>query len=185
MKLINGALLAGGAVAVATGVLLARRRYVVVTVVGISMAPTLGDGERVLVRRRRLEQVSKGDVVVLEPTPDPTGRIPPGPTGPDGRRWNIKRVIALPGDLVPPGVPVEGDVERVPAGALVVYGDNERSFDSRQRGFFHADRLLGVVLRRVGGSGLWAGAEGTPVESRLLGPTRMLAGGYCEDAEIG
>ncbi|MBN6057484.1 hypothetical protein JYK22_36510, partial [Nonomuraea sp. RK-328] len=152
MKLINGALLAGVAVAVA-GVLLARRRYVVVTVEGVSMAPTLDDGDRILVRRRSLDQVSRGDVVVLEPTPDPTGVILPGPPGPDGRRWNIKRAVALPGDPVPPDVPVEG-VDRVPAGALVVYGDNERSFDSRQRGFFHADRLLGVALRRLGGSSL-------------------------------
>ncbi|NUW30599.1 signal peptidase I [Nonomuraea sp. SMC257] len=153
MNLISGGLLAGVAVAV-VGVLLARRRYVVVTVDGVSMAPTLNDGDRILVRRRRLEQVSRGDVVVLEPTPDPTGRILPGPPGPDGRRWNIKRAVALPGDPVPPDVPVEGDVERVPAGALVVFGDNERSFDSRQRGFFHADRLLGVALRRLGGSSL-------------------------------
>ncbi|MEU0572558.1 signal peptidase I [Nonomuraea sp. NPDC005983] len=152
MKLINGGLLAGVVVAVAAGALLARRRYVVVTVEGTSMAPTLDDGDRVLVRRRRIDQVGRGDVVVLEPPPDPSGRILPGPPGADGRRWNIKRAIALPGDPVPPDVGADG--ARVPAGALVVYGDNADSLDSRQRGFFPADQLLGVALRRLGGPAL-------------------------------
>ncbi|MFI6786655.1 signal peptidase I [Nonomuraea sp. NPDC050383] len=154
MKLINGGLLAGVAVAV-VGALLARRRYVVVTVEGPSMAPTLDDGDRVLVRRRTIDQVSRGDVVVLEPPPDPAGRVLPGPPGADGRRWNIKRAVALPGDPVPPGVPGGDAEERVPAGALVVLGDNgPQSVDSRQRGFFHAGSLLGVALRRLGGSSL-------------------------------
>ncbi|TMR93316.1 S26 family signal peptidase [Nonomuraea basaltis] len=68
MKLINGVLLVGVLAAVA-GVLLARRRYVVVTVEGTSMVPTLNDGDRVLVRRRRIDQVSRGDVIVLKPPP--------------------------------------------------------------------------------------------------------------------
>ncbi|MEV4114613.1 S26 family signal peptidase [Nonomuraea sp. NPDC049695] len=151
MKLISMGLLAGVLVT-ATAALVARRRYVVVTVNGTSMAPTLSDGDRVLVRRRRLDQVSKGDVVVLEPPLDPAGKILPGPPGTDGRHWNIKRAVALPGDPVPPEV--DGSVDRVPAGSLVVYGDNPHSVDSRQRGFFAGDRLLGVALRRLGGSAL-------------------------------
>ncbi|MET9343733.1 MULTISPECIES: signal peptidase I [unclassified Nonomuraea] len=140
-------LIIGGCVLVAiAGALWVRRRYVVVTVEGTSMLPTLADGDRVLVLRRRIDQVSRGDVVVLEPPPTPAE---PGPPGPDGRQWNIKRAVALPGDPVPPGI--DDSVTRVPAGALVVLGDNSDSVDSRQRGFFDADRLLGVALRRFGG----------------------------------
>ncbi|MET7338844.1 signal peptidase I [Nonomuraea sp. NPDC005650] len=148
MKLISMGLLAGVLVA-AAGALVARRRYVVITVEGMSMAPTLHDGDRVLVRRRRADQVSRGDVVVLEPPSDPAQVFVPET---DGTRWNIKRAVALPGDPVPPDV--DGAGARVPAGALVVYGDNPHSVDSRQRGFFPADRLLGVALRRLGGSAL-------------------------------
>jgi signal peptidase I len=95
--------------------------------------------------------VQRADVVVLEPPADHC---------PDqdrrrlaGRRWNVKRVAALPGDSVPvevaeaAGVDARGDL--VPPGALVVLGDNARSVDSRQRGFFAADLLLGVVVRRL------------------------------------
>ncbi|MEU4696817.1 S26 family signal peptidase [Nonomuraea dietziae] len=142
MKLIFG----GFVLAALAGALWARRRYVVVTVEGTSMAPTLSDGDRVLVRRRRIDQVSTGDVVVLEPPLTPAEI---GPPGQDGRQWNIKRAVALPGDPVPPGI--DDSVTRVPPGALVVLGDNTDSVDSRQRGFFDADRLLGVALRRLGG----------------------------------
>ncbi|MEV5824728.1 S26 family signal peptidase [Spirillospora sp. NPDC052242] len=123
----------------------ARGRLVVVTVGGTSMTPTLHDGDRVLVRRRPLHRVRRGDVVVLEPPPDGT-RLP-GPPGPDGRNWNVKRVAALPGDPLPPGVP--GPDGTVPAGALAVLGDNPDSVDSRHRGPYPGDRLLGVVVRRL------------------------------------
>jgi signal peptidase I len=119
-----------------------RGRYVVVTVEGVSMAPTLVDGDRVVVRRRSATEVRQGDVVVLEPPADASGR--------NGPQWNIKRVVAVAGDPVPDGVPVEG-IDRVPAGSLVVFGDNPDSVDSRQRGLFESDRLLGVAVRRVGG----------------------------------
>ncbi|GGK99313.1 hypothetical protein Ppa06_67680 [Planomonospora parontospora subsp. parontospora] len=145
MKLIIGGL----ALAAMAGVLWARSRYVVVTVQGTSMVPTLSDGDRVLVRRLRIDRVSAGDVVVLEP---PLTSAELGPRDPDGPRWNIKRAVALPGDPVPPGI--GAGAARVPAGALVVLGDNADSVDSRQRGFFDADRLLGVALRRLGGSPL-------------------------------
>jgi signal peptidase I len=129
------------------------RRFVVVTVEGTSMAPTLANGDRVLVRRRRIGRVRRSDVVVLEPPVDPRGVYVSGPAGPGGRRWNIKRVAALPGDPLPAGVAVAG-VVRVPAGMMVVLGDNPDSVDSRQRGFFHADQLLGVAIRRLGGAPL-------------------------------
>ncbi|MEU5995935.1 S26 family signal peptidase [Spirillospora sp. NPDC047418] len=125
----------------------ARKNLVVVTVHGTSMLPTLQDGDRVLVRRRPLSQVRRGDVVVLEPPLD--GPYLPGPAGPDGRIWNLKRAAALPGDELPPGVPAAADVLTVPAGALAVLGDNPDSIDSRHRGLFSGDRLLGVVVRRL------------------------------------
>ncbi|MFD0899540.1 S26 family signal peptidase [Actinomadura sediminis] len=123
----------------------ARGNLVVVTVGGTSMAPTLREGDRVLVRRRPLHRVRRGDVVVLEPPPD--GPLLPGPPGPDGRTWNVKRVAALPGDPLPPGVP--GEDGTVPAGTLAVLGDNPDSVDSRHRGPYPGDRLLGVVVRRL------------------------------------
>jgi signal peptidase I len=152
-KLIFRGLLAG-VLALVVGALWARRRYVVITVDGTSMAPTLADGDRVLVRRRRIDRLSRGDVVVLEPPLDPGGRYAPGPAAADGGRWNIKRVAALPGDPVPVGIAAGDGVSRVPSGMLVVLGDNRDGVDSRQRGFFSADRLLGVALRQLGGPAL-------------------------------
>lgn len=138
------------AVAVGGLALWLRRRYVVVTVQGHSMQPSLRPGERVLVRRCGLVEVRRGDIVVLEPpTPLPyAGRLPP--TGRlRGRRWNVKRVTALPGDPVPAGVAGDGELV-VPQGALVVLGDNRAaSADSRQYGFFSGERLLGTVKRRL------------------------------------
>jgi signal peptidase I len=142
--------LTAGVLGLGLALLWARRRFVVVTVEGTSMAPTLAHGDRVLVRRRPAGDVRRGDVVVLEPPADPPGGYAPGPAGPDGRRWNIKRAVALPGDPLPAGVTVVG-VAQVPAGTLVVFGDNPDSVDSRQRGFFDAGQLLGVAVRRLGG----------------------------------
>ncbi|MEV4258987.1 S26 family signal peptidase [Spirillospora sp. NPDC049652] len=144
-----------GAVALGAAGAWARRRLVVVTVDGWSMAPTFRDGDRVLVRRRALADVRRGDVVVLEPpdTPDYRSAPPSGTAsaavadGTGGPVWNVKRVAALPGDPVPSGVPGEGGT--VPSGRLVVLGDNPDSVDSRQRGPYPGDRLLGVVLRRL------------------------------------
>ncbi|MDP9844061.1 S26 family signal peptidase [Streptosporangium lutulentum] len=153
MELILRGLVAGALVLVA-GALWARGRYVVITVSGTSMTPTLADGDRVLVRRRRLGQLSRGDVVVLEPPLDPGGRYEPGPAAATGGRWNIKRVAALPGDPVPAGIAAGDGVSRVPSGMVVVLGDNQDSVDSRQWGFFPTDRLLGVALRQLGGPAL-------------------------------
>jgi signal peptidase I len=127
----------------ATGIVWARRTLVLATVEGSSMEPTLRTGDRVLVRRRRLVDVRHGDLVVLMPPPEQVIRLQPA------RRWNVKRVVALPGDPVPSLVAHIEGVSRVPRDALVVYGDSPTSADSRQRGFFSADRLLGVVVRKV------------------------------------
>lgn len=133
-----------GALAGAAGAALwVRRHLVLVTVEGISMTPTLQPGDRVLIRRRQLAKVRRGDIVVLEP--------PVKLTHPDGSsRWNIKRVVALPGDPVSASDLPPGNPDVVPDGKLVVHGDGRISSDSRQWGFYAADDLLGVVVRKVG-----------------------------------
>lgn len=116
-----------------------RRRYIVVTVDGPSMEPTYRHGDRVLVRRIRVGAVHRGQVVVLD------GNV--------GELKLIKRAVAVPGDLVPRAeVPALRDAEEnaVPADQLVVLGDNTaHSHDSRHFGYVSAQRLLGVVTRRM------------------------------------
>lgn len=163
-----GAVTLGGGLAAASAVLAAvvavlliltlelGRTLVWVTVRGMSMSPTYTDGDRVLVRRRVAVRV--GDVVVIE-RPDADLRWPARPVRPragqgdlEARAWMIKRVAAGPGDPIPrkefaglgqlPG-------EHTPDGMLILLGDNhDASFDSREIGFFPADRVLGIPLRR-------------------------------------
>src|SRR6266545_1800605 len=68
-------------------------------------------------------------------------------------RWMIKRVAALPGDPVPrQAVPMLAGrpEDAVPPAMLVLLGDNgSASYDSRQVGYFPADRLLGVAVRKL------------------------------------
>ncbi|WP_058043133.1 S26 family signal peptidase [Streptomyces roseifaciens] len=150
-----------GAAAVAAGAALGAavclaRGLVVVTVRGTSMAPAFRDGDRVLVRRGPRPAV--GQVVVAERPasggmwPRPPVRAEAGAAGVHGRDWLIKRVAALPGDLVPldcvPALATAPE-ERVPPGQVVLLGDNGRvSFDSREVGYFPLERVLGTVLRR-------------------------------------
>jgi signal peptidase I len=116
-------------------VMLARRLFLVVTVVGVSMVPALEPGDRVLVRRHRRAPVHIGDILVFH--------------DPDGQQA-IKRVAALVGDVVPDSVrPVTGDTEVVPPGMLVLLGDGVRSGDSRQWGFIPANHAVGPVIRKL------------------------------------
>jgi signal peptidase I len=139
------------AIAAVAGLVLLRRRYVVVSVVGTSMEPTLREGQRVLVRRTTLGRITSGQLVVfalISPVPG-AGPLPGDPP------WMIKRAVALPGDPVPPeAAPAAGAGadDRVPAGRLVVLGDNSRaSFDSRRAGYVDGATLLGVVRRVLPG----------------------------------
>ncbi len=126
------------AASVVAGVLLwLRRHYAAVTVRGLSMQPTLRDGDRVLVRRVPPGRLRVGDVVVARP-------------GRSGGSWLVKRVAALPGDPVPEAVSARVDRAAVPDGALVLLGDNPAvSWDSRTLGLFDAVLLLGRVERRL------------------------------------
>jgi signal peptidase I len=120
----------------AAGILLAwaRRRWLVVTVDGISMQPAYVPGDRLLVRRTNLWSIRRGQVVVI------------AATGLIDVDMLVKRVAALPGDPVPPGVPERAPV--VPANHFVVLGDNTAaSHDSRALGCIPARALVGVVLR--------------------------------------
>jgi signal peptidase I len=127
-------------VALAMWVVVLRRRLLVVTVRGVSMEPTYRSGDRLLVRRLRLNQVRTGQVVVV--------RVPgAGPDDPTASRV-VKRAV-VPGDPVPPDIPVPEPF--VPEGRLLILGDNlARSNDSRRLGYLPADALIGVVLRPIG-----------------------------------
>lgn len=121
--------------------LVQRRRLLVVTVHGVSMEPTYHSGDRLLVRRSRLARVRTGQVVVVR------GAVA-APNDPTGGRM-VKRAVAVPGDPVPPQIPVPDPV--VPEGRLLVLGDNPaRSNDSRRLGYLPAEALIGVVLRPMG-----------------------------------
>jgi signal peptidase I len=130
-----------------------RHRFVIVTVEGDSMWPTLKPGDRVLVRRAGLGRVRAGQLIVIEP-PGPDGAwAAPVRRTPGRGEWIIKRVAGVPGDRrpadclpEPSGLPEQ----QVPVGKLVVIGDNPSwSQDSRQWGYFPGERLLGVVVRRI------------------------------------
>ncbi|MFI0451629.1 signal peptidase I [Actinomadura sp. 6N118] len=143
-------------VAVLAALTLARRRFVVVRVVGTSMEPAYQPGDRVLVRRRSGERAGRGQVVVLQTAlPGGVWRTTPLPE-PEAAMWFLKRVVALSGDPVPAAVAervgaAPGTV--VPAGHLVVLGDGPVSEDSRVWGYVPVDRILGVVVRKLSQAG--------------------------------
>lgn len=142
---ISVALLATGSILAATHWTL-RRRLRVAIVDGTSMTPTLGDRDRVLVRRIRPWQVRRGDVALAELA------------GIRSPRWILKRVAALPGDPAPVGLPGR----RVPVGMLVLLGDNaDGSVDSRDFGYVPQEWIFGVVVRRLPVAG-GAGRTGRP-----------------------
>jgi len=132
-------------------VLALRRRFVIVTVTGDSMFPTLSPGDSVLVRRVGPGQLRRGHIAVVEMS-NADGDWPAPPRGTVRRhQWMIKRVAALPGDPVPEGCLPEVALGRlVPEGVLFVLGDNATSsHDSRHLGYLPSERLLGIVIRRV------------------------------------
>ncbi|MFC0541846.1 S26 family signal peptidase [Kutzneria chonburiensis] len=143
MVVLVGVVLAGMFCVVALS-----RRFMVVTVAGPSMAPTLRDGDRVLVRRCAVDLVRRGDIVVLLGPRMPGLGVAPadfmaGATN-EERTLLIKRAVAVPGD------PLPGDSAVVSAAEIVVTGDNENmSYDSRQAGPFDARNVRGVVVRRL------------------------------------
>jgi signal peptidase I len=139
-------LLAGAA---SIAIAMARLRYTQVEVVGGSMAPTLRPGDLVLVRRVAGHRVRTGDLIVIE-RPDDAGRWTTSPgRRTRGRRWLVKRVVAVPGEPVPTALTQAVPDDRVPNGCLLVLGDVAHSLDSRQLGYLPLERVLGVVRRRL------------------------------------
>ncbi|EXG82761.1 S26 family signal peptidase [Cryptosporangium arvum] len=135
----------------------ARRRYVVVTVLGESMVPTFAHGDRVLVRRAPLARTRTGQVVVAAwGTPVPGGprplviEEPVAGEPPTIDPWVVKRMVAGPGDPVPETIGAKVADLQVPPGRFLLLGDNvAASADSRQFGYVHAEYLLGVVVSRL------------------------------------
>jgi signal peptidase I len=121
-------------------VAVARAALVVVTVTGMSMAPTLSDGDRVLVVRRWVRGVRRGDVVAARLT---WSLDQPPATG--SASWIIKRVAAVGGDAVPDKATSPGTV---PRGSVFLLGDNAAlSGDSRLWGALAVSDIVGVVVR--------------------------------------
>jgi signal peptidase I len=134
-------------VAAAAGlVVAARRALLVVRVVGLSMAPTLRPGERVLALRSPYgRRPRRGDLVVYrlpvaaiagsaDFPPDVVEAIVP---------LVVKRAVALGGDAAPGG-------GTVPVGCVFVVGDHPESNDSRHYGPVPLTRVVGRVVARLG-----------------------------------
>jgi signal peptidase I len=140
-----------------------RRVWTRVEISGASMSPTFEPGDRVLARRVAPGRLVTGDVIVFEgPGADAEraaeliGRLrtyvavaqdPPVVTGTDssGQRV-IKRIAAVAGERLPFAIPGHPAGTVVPAGRLVVVGDNPgSSVDSRQHGYISVDQVRGRV----------------------------------------
>ena len=126
------AAVATAALGAGAALLRGRRRFLMVTVVGHSMAPTYRDGQRLLLRRGRY---GVGDVVMF-PAPDREGV---------DVDWLVKRAVALPGDPVPPDVAALTGADTVPQGSLVVRSDAAKGLDSRHLGFIDGRDVIGAV----------------------------------------
>jgi signal peptidase I len=117
------------------------RWWTLMTVRGHSMAPTLHDRQRLLVRRLR-RPPRQGDIVVFAVP----GTLSDAGSDAEDPPYRVKRVAAVGGDPVPgwlaetmPGV------ARVPAGHVVVAGDSQRSQDSRHLGLVAVSDIVGTV----------------------------------------
>ncbi|GAA3388433.1 S26 family signal peptidase [Cryptosporangium minutisporangium] len=129
------------------GVWLARRRLLLVEVVGDSMSPVFDHGDRLLVRRARRFRV--GDVVIAH---HQIGGRRTVKKGSPETNWLVKKLAAMPGDPVPASVAaaVGSDRRTVPPGAVVLLGASPDSADSRMWGFVPVEDLAGVVITGLG-----------------------------------
>jgi len=130
-----------------------RRHFLVVTVTGSSMQPALQPGDRLLVRRTRLDRIRSGQVAVLRQPPGGKFQARPDADSADGLL--IKRIAAVPGDRIPESCQALPDMplpDYVPPGSFIMLGDNPgSSYDSRFAGLIPADLLFGTAIRRLGG----------------------------------
>ncbi|WP_345556297.1 S26 family signal peptidase [Streptomonospora halophila] len=126
----------------------AGRRYAAITVEGHSMRPALESGDRVLIRRGA-RRAGRGSIVVVVRPRIQSGWTESGPVERRlaGGEWSIKRVVAVAGDPYPEPIDRPG---LVPEGHIAVLGDDPVSVDSKHHGPCPRDRVLGVVVRRLG-----------------------------------
>ncbi len=132
------------------------QKLFVVNVEGTSMRPTFDGGDRLLARRCSVRRLRSGTVVILRNQLTPLALEGDVDTPPnirfvaDEMKYVVKRIAALPGQLVPESVlqAVDG-MNVVPDGMLVVLGDNSRSRDSRHWGFVPLDDVCGIVVRKL------------------------------------
>ncbi|WP_110952364.1 MULTISPECIES: S26 family signal peptidase [Streptomyces] len=138
-----------------------RKRLISVKISGVSMLPTFHPGDRVLARRVPQSRIAAGDIVVLASQPRTLAQLQaearpyeivswePHVTADYVRKdsWVIKRVAAVPGELVPPQVRSRVQGEVVPQGSFVALGDNPvNSVDSRHHGYLPLGAILGKVI---------------------------------------
>ena len=136
MRLSLGLVVIAGLTALITTI---RRQLLVITVHGHSMEPALQPGDRVLIRRRG--SLQRQQVVVFTHRSDSEGNEPV---------LLIKRVAAVAGDSIPPSVAAHTTSTVVPAGSVILLGDNpQHSFDSRDMGPVRDDQIVGVAVRRL------------------------------------
>lgn len=128
-----------------------RHKFVMVSVSGTSMKPTFQPGDRMIVHRRSAEDLEIGDVVVFQhPLAYDGWESLPMPRCIANGQWAVKRVAALPGDIVPDSVRISMRCPyRVPIGKIVVLADDDRGYDSRQWGFIPLERVLGSVAWKL------------------------------------
>lgn len=124
---------AGAALALGVLALAARRRLLLVRVVGASMEPWAAAGDRLLARRGA-RGLRRGVVVV--------GRPPALGAGAEGAGLFVKRVAAVAGD------PVPGGGGRLAPGRCWVVSDGPGA-DSRLWGPVAVADVVGVVVARL------------------------------------
>jgi signal peptidase I len=124
--------LASGFASTVLAIFALHRGFFFLRVAGPSMEPALRAGDRLLVGRFGVDRPRRGRIYVVAE---------------DDSTLTVKRAAAVPGDPVPASVAgLPGD-PAVPAGCLVLLGDNgARSLDSRSLGYYRADRLRGTVV---------------------------------------
>ncbi len=98
-----------------------------------SMAPTLLEGDRVLVNKYvyLFKAPQKGDIVVYDSSRNSEKKF-------------IHRIIALPNEKI--GVDDGGRPIQVPANSYFLSGGNASSIDSRYFGFVSKDNIIGKVI---------------------------------------
>jgi signal peptidase I len=134
--ILTGIVATSAVIVICTGLLalmLIRRRVILVTVRGQSMAPAYTDGERLVIVRR--SRYAPGDVVMFR---TPIRHLV-------DVEWMVKRAAAGPGDTVPCDLRARIGTAIVPAGKLLVRSDAADGIDSRHFGLIDACDVIGVA----------------------------------------